>query len=577
LVAKPLHEALGGGDLAGLVGRRRLGLGDALLPLGDVLHEAADELADPPPRELQHPVGHAVDEVAVVAHEQQRAGERRQLLLQPGDAVDVEVVGRLVEQEHVGPGDEDPAQRRPHPPPARQLGERAAPVLVGEAEPGQDPVGFRLDGVAALGLEGRLGVTQLPQQPFVLGAGGGGDGVVQFLDPLRQAVQRPRPPQRLVEGGTIFRLRPVLGQVGQRHGGRAGHGAGVGPLLAGQDLQQRGLARPVAADQRQPPPRAQRDRHVGEQDALAVRLGQPGTGEHLGQARSRSPRAAHPARGGAWPRPCARNSPAERSGKVGKAPGGGLERRAAPRHAGAAPDGEVAMRVLQSYVAGTWVTPSAAGVEVHDATTGEPVARVSSHGVDVAAALEYGRTVGGPALRRMTFPRRAGILKALGAYLGEHKEELYGLSTAAGATRSDAWLDVEGGTGVLMVYAGKGRRELPDAPFLRDGEPEVLAKDGSFLGLHLLVPREGVAVLINAFNFPVWGMLEKVAPALLAGVPVLVKPATPTAYVAEAAVRLMVDSGALPDGALQLVCGSLGDAFDHLTGQDSVFFTGSAA
>ncbi|HTC81794.1 MAG TPA: phenylacetic acid degradation bifunctional protein PaaZ, partial [Acidimicrobiia bacterium] len=149
--------------------------------------------------------------------------------------------------------------------------------------------------------------------------------------------------------------------------------------------------------------------------------------------------------------------------------------------------------------------------------------------------------------------------------------------TAAGATRPDAWLDIEGGTGVLAVYASKGRKELPDATFLRDGEPEVLAKDGSFLGLHLLVPREGVAVLINAFNFPVWGMLEKVAPALLAGVPVVVKPATPTAYVAEAAVRLMVDSGALPEGAVQLICGSLGDAFDHLTGQDSVFFTGSAA
>src|SRR5581483_11582292 len=198
---------------------------------------------------------------------------------------------------------------------------------------------------------------------------------------------------------------------------------------------------------------------------------------------------------------------------------------AAPRP-GPRRTGEVAMRVLQSYVAGEWVTPSGEGVEVHDATTGEPVARVGSDGVDVAAALAYGRQVGGPALRGMTFGRRAGILKALGAYLGEHKEDLYALSTAAGATRPDAWLDVEGGTGVLMVYASKGRRELPDATFLRDGDAEVLAKDGSFLGLHLLVPREGVAVLINAFNFPVWGMLEKVAPALLAGVPVLVKPAT---------------------------------------------------
>jgi oxepin-CoA hydrolase/3-oxo-5,6-dehydrosuberyl-CoA semialdehyde dehydrogenase len=235
------------------------------------------------------------------------------------------------------------------------------------------------------------------------------------------------------------------------------------------------------------------------------------------------------------------------------------------------------MRVLESYVAGQWQAPSGGGVEVHDATTGEPVARVGSDGIDVGGAVAHARHVGGPALRRLTFGQRAGILKALGGYLNEHKEELYALSTATGATRPDSWLDIEGGTGVLAVYASKGRKELPDATFLRDGEPEVLAKDGSFLGLHLLVPREGVAVLVNAFNFPVWGMLEKVAPALLAGVPVLVKPATPTAYVAEAAVRLMVDSGALPEGAVQLVCGSLGDAFDHLTGQDSVYFTGSAA
>jgi oxepin-CoA hydrolase/3-oxo-5,6-dehydrosuberyl-CoA semialdehyde dehydrogenase len=235
------------------------------------------------------------------------------------------------------------------------------------------------------------------------------------------------------------------------------------------------------------------------------------------------------------------------------------------------------MRVLESYVAGQWHIPSGEGVEVHDATTGEAVARVGSDGVDVAGALRHAREVGGPALRRLTFGQRAGILKALGGYLNEHKEDLYASSTATGATRADSWLDIEGGTGVLAVYASKGRKELPDATFLRDGDPEVLAKDGSFLGLHLLVPREGVAVLINAFNFPVWGMLEKVAPALLAGVPVLVKPATPTAYVAEAAVRLMVDSGALPEGAVQLVCGSLGDAFDHLTGQDSVYFTGSAA
>jgi oxepin-CoA hydrolase/3-oxo-5,6-dehydrosuberyl-CoA semialdehyde dehydrogenase len=235
------------------------------------------------------------------------------------------------------------------------------------------------------------------------------------------------------------------------------------------------------------------------------------------------------------------------------------------------------MKVLESYVGGEWQAPSGGGIEVHDATTGEPVASVSSEGIEVSAALEHGRRVGGPALRALTFHQRAAMLKALGKHLLEKKEELYTLSAAAGATRSDAWLDIEGGTGVLATYASKGRRELPNAAFLTDGDPEVLAKDGSFLGLHLLVPREGVAVLINAFNFPVWGMLEKLAPAILAGVPVLVKPATPTAYVAEAAFRHMVESGILPEGSIQLVCGSLGDCFDHLTGQDAVCFTGSAS
>lgn len=235
------------------------------------------------------------------------------------------------------------------------------------------------------------------------------------------------------------------------------------------------------------------------------------------------------------------------------------------------------MRVLESYVCGRWHTPPVGGTVVHDATTGEAVATVSSEGVDLAAALEHARRMGGPALRRLTFHQRAGMLKALGQHLVEHKEELYTLSSATGATRSDARLDIEGGTGVLAVYASKGRKELPNATFLVDGEAEVLAKDGSFLGLHLCVPREGVAVLVNAFNFPCWGMLEKLAPAILAGVPVLVKPATPSAYVAEAAVRRMVESGILPEGAVQLVCGSVGDLFDHLGGQDAVCFTGSAS
>ena len=235
------------------------------------------------------------------------------------------------------------------------------------------------------------------------------------------------------------------------------------------------------------------------------------------------------------------------------------------------------MRMLQSYLAGRWQAPPSDGVALHDATTGEEVARVSAEGLDVAGALDHARTVGGPALRRLTFPQRAAMIKALGQTLASHKEELYDLSAVSGATRSDAWLDIDGGIGVLMVYASKGQKELPDATFLLDGDPDMLAKDGSFAAQHLLVPREGAAVCINAFNFPCWGMLEKLAPAILAGVPVVAKPATPTAYVAEAVARLVVDAAILPEGAFQFLCGGAGDLFDHLVGQDMVGFTGSAA
>ncbi|HEX3606503.1 MAG TPA: phenylacetic acid degradation bifunctional protein PaaZ [Candidatus Dormibacteraeota bacterium] len=235
------------------------------------------------------------------------------------------------------------------------------------------------------------------------------------------------------------------------------------------------------------------------------------------------------------------------------------------------------MRTLQSYVMGAWHTPGGGGTEVRDATTGEPVAMVSSDGVDMAGVLEHARGAGGPALRATTFQQRAAMLKALAQHLGEHKDELYALSAAAGATRRDAAGDVDGGIGTLAVYAGRARRELPDTTFLLDGEAEPLAKDGSFAVQHVEVPLQGAAVLINAFNFPVWGMLEKLAPAILAGVPVVVKPATPTAYVAEACFRELIASGALPEGAAQLICGSTGDLLDHLGGQDLVGFTGSAA
>ena len=234
------------------------------------------------------------------------------------------------------------------------------------------------------------------------------------------------------------------------------------------------------------------------------------------------------------------------------------------------------MPTLESHICGTWQAPTGDGVITRHAVTGEPVATVSSTGIDLKAAVAHARDVGGPTLRSMTFHERAALLKGIGLHLMAEKESLYELSTATGATRADSWIDVEGGAGVLLSYASKGRRELPDGNVLLDGEPEILARDGTFLAAHVATPRHGVAVQINAFNFPIWGMLEKLAPAVLAGVPSIVKPATPTAFLTEAMVRLVVESSLLPDGALQLICGNVGGIFDHLDGQDHVAFTGSA-
>ncbi|HEY8340362.1 MAG TPA: phenylacetic acid degradation bifunctional protein PaaZ [Egibacteraceae bacterium] len=234
-------------------------------------------------------------------------------------------------------------------------------------------------------------------------------------------------------------------------------------------------------------------------------------------------------------------------------------------------------RTLRSYVEGRWHEPTDAGVPLHDAVTGEEVARVSSAGVDVAAALDYGRRVGGPALRELTFHQRAMLLKALASHLREHRDELYALSSSTGATRFDAKFDVDGGIGVLFSYGSRGRRELPNARVYVEGAVEQLGKGGTFVGQHVAVPLRGVAVQINAFNFPVWGPLEKLAPAFLAGVPSLIKPASQTAYLTERLVQLIVDSQILPEGSVQLLCGSVGDLFDHLTEQDLVAFTGSAS
>ncbi|MGH7655172.1 MAG: phenylacetic acid degradation bifunctional protein PaaZ [Gemmatimonadaceae bacterium] len=232
---------------------------------------------------------------------------------------------------------------------------------------------------------------------------------------------------------------------------------------------------------------------------------------------------------------------------------------------------------LKSYAMGEWVAGSGTGAELFHAVTGDVIGEASSGGLDFAAMAAYARAVGGPALRKMTFHERALMLKALAKYLMERKEEFYTLSAATGATRTDSWIDIEGGIGTLFAFSSRGRRDLPNETFFVDGATEALSKHGTFVGRHICVPLEGVAVHINAFNFPCWGMLEKLAPALLAGVPAIVKPATVTSYLTEAMVRAMIESALLPAGALQLICGSAGDLLSHLGLQDTVAFTGSAA
>lgn len=231
---------------------------------------------------------------------------------------------------------------------------------------------------------------------------------------------------------------------------------------------------------------------------------------------------------------------------------------------------------LQNYAEGRWFSPTGGTAEVRSAVTGDVVATTGSQGLDFSGMLAFARDKGGPALRKLSFHERAKLLKALAEALTARKEELYELSYETGATKGDSWIDIDGGIGTFAVYQGKGRRELPDHTVLIDGDLEALSKNGTFQGLHVYTSLQGVAVHINAFNFPVWGMLEKLAPTLLAGVPSIVKPASATAYVAEHAFRIMIEANVLPPGALQFIAGATGDLFDHLTCQDVVSFTGSA-
>ncbi|HUR92734.1 MAG TPA: phenylacetic acid degradation bifunctional protein PaaZ [Gemmatimonadaceae bacterium] len=232
---------------------------------------------------------------------------------------------------------------------------------------------------------------------------------------------------------------------------------------------------------------------------------------------------------------------------------------------------------LRSYAQGEWVEGTGKATELFHAVTGEKVAEATSEGLDFKAMLEYGSTVGGRKLRKMTFHERAAMLKEMAKYLMERKDEFYQASAATGATKADCWVDVDGGIGTFFAYSSKGRRELPNETFHVEGPVEQLSKDGSFVGRHICVPLEGTAVHINAFNFPCWGMLEKLAPTFLGGMPAIVKPATVTSFVTEKVVRAMIESGILPEGALQLIVGSVGDLFEHLGSQDIVTFTGSAA
>ena len=231
--------------------------------------------------------------------------------------------------------------------------------------------------------------------------------------------------------------------------------------------------------------------------------------------------------------------------------------------------------VLQSFIGGRWLGATPAQT-MRSAINGRVVAASHAESIDFAEAVSHARRVGVPALMKTDFQQRAGILKALAKLLIERKEELYAMSAHTGATRADSWVDIEGGSGTLFAYAGIGSNELPSGNLVHEGPAMPLGKKGGFAGTHILVPRGGVAVHINAFNFPVWGLLEKFAPTFLAGMPCIGKPATATSYLTEACVRLMLDSGLLPEGALQLVIGGTGDLLDRLDGQDVVTFTGSA-
>ena len=235
------------------------------------------------------------------------------------------------------------------------------------------------------------------------------------------------------------------------------------------------------------------------------------------------------------------------------------------------------MTILRNYAVDSWVAATGGLTPLRSAVTGEIVAETGTQGLDFKAMLDHARTVGGPALRALTFHGRARMVKALAEAIMARKDDLYALNWATGATRQDGWIDIEGGAGTLFATSSKARRELPDGIVIPDGDMEPIGKRGTFVGQHVYTSLQGAAVHINAFNFPIWGMLEKLGPTLISGLPAIIKPASPGAYLTEAAFRIMIEADVLPPGAIQLIVGDPGDLLDHLNCQDVVSFTGSAA
>lgn len=232
------------------------------------------------------------------------------------------------------------------------------------------------------------------------------------------------------------------------------------------------------------------------------------------------------------------------------------------------------MNKLENFVEGKWIQGDGEGQVLYDAVNGAAITSATTKGLDFKRMINYAHTVGNQNLRRLTFHERGRMLRALAMHLHNHLEKFYTLSYKTGATKADSWIDIEGGIGNLFSYASL-RRKFTDESFAVDGEGINLGKNNTFMGHHILVPKEGVAIHINAFNFPVWGMLEKCAVNWLAGVPAIVKPATVTSFLTEAVVKEIIASNILPEGALQLLCGNVGDLLDHVTSQDIITFTGS--